>query len=300
MTTRRYVVVAGIPPELGDLFERELRKRLEGWTVLARQDLAPHAPYTPQYALTLFERTANRLQRRVRDRGREDLLAGVHLLLLYVAKDGSQSALVKEFELEALTVPLTSKGILHANRSTRNDRGRVTRILVSEAIEAVKGAKRLLAVIAEEVSNRDNRTCLLLPPKNLGSPSEAVVRCVQEAASDGTDPDGFRIRMQAVAKSLKTDRQGSRTYFVGKQRLVFRAPSKAGARHGYAPTWGESEHRVRCVLRGRLRFGVPFDPRFHYDCNVNGRKLKDLPSCHEAVSLSERRHVNIAPNDNVR
>ena len=300
MTGRRFVVVAGIPPELGDLFERELGKGLEGWTVLARQDLAPHAPYTPQYASSLFERTASRLRRRVSDRGREDLLAGVHLVLLYVARDGSESALVEAFELEALTVPLTWEGTLQADRATGNDRRRATRILVSEAIEAVRGAKRLLAVIAEEVFNRDNKTCLLLPPKNLGSPSEAVIRCVQEAASEGRDPDGFRMRIEAVARSLRTDRQGSHTYFVGKQGLVFRAPSKAGARHGYAPTWGESDHRVRCVLRGRLRFGVPFDPSFHYDCDVNRREFKVLPSCHEAVSPSGRRHVNIAPNDNVR
>lgn len=197
-------------------------------------------------------------------------------------------------------MPLAWEGALPPDRATGNDRRRATRILVSEAIEAVRGAKRLLAVIAEEVSNRDNKTCLLLPPKNLGSPSEAVVRCVQEAAFEGADPDGFRLRMEAVARSLRTDRQGSRTYFVGKQGLVFRAPSKAGARHGYAPTWGESDHRARCVLRGRLRFGVPFDPRFHYDCDVNGQRLRVLPSCHEAVSPSGRQYVNIAPNDNVR
>ena len=224
----------------------------------------------------------------------------MHLVLLYVARDGSESALVEAFELETLTVPLTWEGTLQADRATGNDRRRATRNLVSEAIEAIRGAKRLLAVIAEEVSNRDNKTCLLLPPKNLGSPSEAVIRCVQKAASEGRDPDGFRMGIEALAKSLRTDGQGSRTYFIGKQGLVFRAPSKAGARHGYAPMWGESDHRVRCVLRGRLRFGVPFDPRFHYDCDVNHRKLTVLPSCHKAVSRSGRRHVNIAPNDNVR
>ena len=300
MTERRFVVVAGIPPEFGDLFEHELRKGLEGWTVLARQDLAQYAPYTSHYASRLFERTASRLRRRVSNRGRENLLAGVHLVLLYVARDGSESALVEAFELEALTVPLTWEGIPQADRAPGNDRRRATRILVSEAIEAIRSAKRLLAVIAEEVSNRDNKTCLLLPPKNLGSPSDTVTRCVREAASERRGPDGFRIGMEAVAKSLRTDRQGSRTYFVGNQGLVFRAPSKAGARHGYAPMWGEADHEIRCVLRGRLRFGVPFDPRFHYDCDMNRRKLKALPSCHGAVSPSGRRHVNIAPNDNVR
>lgn len=299
MKGRRFVVAAGIPPELGNLFETQLGKGLGDWTILVRQDLPPRSPYTREYVSSLYERTANRLRWWVRNRSREDLLAGVHLVLLYVVRDSSESTLVEAFKLEALTVPLTGQGALQEERLTPNARYRATRKLVSEAVKALTGAKRLLAVIAEEVSRRDNKTCLLLPPKNLGNPSEALIRCVQEAASRGTDGDGFKKQIATVARSLRTDRQGNHTYFVGRQGLVFRAPSKARSRHGYAPSWEEASHAKQCVLRGRLRFGAPFDPSFHYDCDVNGRNLR-LPSCHETVSAAKRRHVNIAPNDNVR
>ena len=296
----RFVVAAGIPPDLGDLFQTALGKALEGWTILARLDLAPAAPYTPEYAASLYERTANKLRRRTGNRRREDLLAGVHLVLLYVARE-SKSTLVDAFKLEALTVPLTGQDALHEDRLTPNARQRVAKNLASEAVKALKGAKRLLAVIEEEVSQRDNKTCLLLPPKNLGKPSAAVIHCVQEAASIGRDGSDFKKQIQSVAQSLKKHRQDGRSYFVGKHGFVFRAPSKARLRHGYAPTWEDAGHVERCVLRGRLRFGAPFDPRFHYDCDVNGRKLKLPNCCDNTVSTAKRdTHVNIAPNDNVR
>ena len=186
-----FVVAAGIPPDLGDLFEAALGKALEGWTILARLDLAPAAPYTPEYAASLYERTANKLLRRTGNRRREDLLAGVHLVLLYVARE-SKSTLVDAFKLEALTVPLIGQDALHEDRLTPNARQRVAKNLASEAVKALKGAKRLLAVIEEEVSQRDNKTCLLLPPKNLGKPSAAVIHCVQEAASIGRDGSDFK------------------------------------------------------------------------------------------------------------
>ena len=299
MNGRRFVVVAGIPPELGDLFQTEFGKSLEGWTILVRQDLAARSLYTPEYASCLYERTASRLRWRAGKQSREDLLAGVHLVLLYVARDSSEATLVEAFKLEALTVPVTGQGVLQEDQVTPNARQRATRKLVLEAVNAFRGAKRLLAVIAEEVSRRDNNTCLLLPPKNLGKASAAVIRCVQEAASSARDGDGFKKQIEIVAQSLETARQDKRTYFVGKHGLVFRGPSKARARHGYAPTWEEAGHAKQCVLRGRLRFGAPFDPSFHYDCDVNGRNLR-LPNCHGTVSTTRRRHVNIAPNDNVR
>ena len=296
----RFVVVAGIPPELSDPFETELGKAPAGWMILARQDLPRAAPYTPKFAASLHERTASRLRRRIGDRRREDLLAGVHLVLLYVARE-SKSTLVDAFKLEALTVPLTGE-YAHEGRLTPNARQRVAKHLASEAVEALKGAQRLLAVIEEEVSRRDSKTCLLLPPKNLGEPSEAIIHCVQEAASMGRDRNDFDFKKQikSVAKSLKTQRQDGRSYFIGKHGLVFKSPSKARLRHGYAPTWKDAGHVKRCVLQGRLRFGAPFDPRFHYDCDVNGRRL-ELPSCCGTVSIAKRNaHVNIAPNDNVR
>ena len=41
-------------------------------------------------------------------------------------------------------------------------------------------ARSLLAVIAEEVTNRDNKTCLLLPRKNFGREIDRVFDCVRD------------------------------------------------------------------------------------------------------------------------
>ena len=93
--------------------------------------------------------------------------------------------------------------------------------------------------------------------------------------------------------------------FVGRRSLVFK-PAKA--QHGHPPPWDDdndspSGHQDSCVIRGRIRLGVAFDPRLHYDCPLPRRDqpTRRLPSCHGYCTLdSGRRHANIAPNDNVR
>ena len=64
---------------------------------------------------------------------------------------------------------------------------------------------------------------------------------------------------------------------------------------------GDGKHESSCVIRGRLRFGVSFDPHFHYDCAVYGSAIKSLPGCHVPQIVRKRwKHVNVAPNDNDR
>ena len=80
--------------------------------------------------------------------------------------------------------------------------------------------------------------------------------------------------------------------------MVFRT----GARHGLAPVWGDADHELSCVVRGRLRCGASFDPRFHYDCS-GAKERVTLENCHKATDhlwVSGTDYVNIAPNDNVR
>ena len=52
--------------------------------------------------------------------------------------------------------------------ATGNQRNQVAAILVERAKRTIENSHKLLSVIAEEVTNRENRTCLLLPPKNFG------------------------------------------------------------------------------------------------------------------------------------
>ena len=190
-------------------------------------------------------------------------MSDTNLILLYLhKKDGSESVLFDRFGTEALVVPLESPNIADMPFSTRNQRGQAVNGLIREGGRAIGQARSLLAMIAEEVTNRDNKTCLLLPRKNFGCEINVVFDCVRDAVLSGEDKNEFRKNLDRVSRSLRTVRAGRRTYFVGQGGLVFKSPGKAGARHGLAPVWEDADHESSCVIRGRMRFGVSFDPKF--------------------------------------
>ena len=299
MKPQLFTVAAGIPIGLGDRFEARFNRQ-PGWKVVTRKDLDLSEQYTNVYARRLYEQLAAKLKIH-KPSDRKNILAHVNLILLYLTKnDGSESTLVERFGTEALIVPLRRPDTVEIP-ATSNRRGQAVNDLVKEAVRAVRNAQPLLGMIAEEVTNRDNKTCLLLPPKNLGQNSDTVARCVYNAVLERREVDDFKDDLKRIANSLDTDRDGKYTYFVGKQGLVFKSPGKSGARHGYAPAWGELDHDSRCVLRGRLRFGAPYDPRFHYDCEITKSMPRDFASCHGTKKLPRKcNHANIAPNDNVR
>ena len=298
MKRRQFTVVAGIPPGLGARFEDLFNRQAPGWRIITRRDLDPWKPYTSLYASKLYRQLTEKL-RKLEPTDRRKMLADVNVILLYLTReDGSESALCGEFRTETLIVPLARPNAVDLPQATPNEQRRVVNALVRNGIQSVRQAARLLAVIAEEVTNRDNRTCLLLPPKNSGRTE--VCDCVQNAVLERKEVNVFKEDLRRVCDSLAIQRGDKHTRFVGKRGLEFKSPSRH-ARHGCAPTWEEGEHNLSCVLRGRLRFGAPYDPSFHYDCSLAGVKSRDFPSCHGGKKLpSRRRHVNIAPNDNVR
>ena len=298
MKRRQFAVVAGIPPELGAKFEDLFNKQTSGWRIITRRDLDPWKPYTSLYAGKLYRQLAGKL-RKLEPTDRTKILANINVILLYLTRgDESESALCEEFGTETLMVPLERPNALGLPQATPNEQRRVVNALVRNGIQSVRKAARLLALIAEEVTNRDNRTCLLLPPKNSGRTE--VCDCVQNAVLERKEVNAFKEDLRRVCNSLAVQRGGKHTCFVGKRGLEFKSPGRH-ARHGCAPTWEEGEHNLSCVLRGRLRFGAPYDPSFHYDCSLAGVKSRDFPNCHGSKKLpSGRRHVNIAPNDNVR
>jgi len=292
---RKLAVAAGIPDEIGREFVAQFREL----PILSWLPLAQSRPYTDEYSKKLYDRVAGKLQdSEESDRCR--LLENVNFILLYIRKDdGSEAKLLKRFETEAFTVPL--KWPEGANLSIGNPRRRAVKSLVREGRRAVRSARKLLSVIAEEVTNRDNKTCLLLPPRNFGRDIQKVFDCVHDAASTGKE-GVFKERLDRISQSLDKHSEGRRKYFVGQGGLVFKSPGKARARHAVAPVWGDSDHDSSCVLRGRIRFGVSYDPKFHYDCEISGRnRRRNFPSCHDTKEVSRgRSHVNVAPNDNIR
>ena len=295
---RLYIILAGIPPRLGDRFEALFHKQRSGWRIIARGDLDPRTPYTSPYASKLYGRLADKLQK-LEPSSRRDLLAHVNLILLYLAKDdGSESTLFDRFGIETLLVPLSRPGDVDTPRATGNQQGCAVNALVRKGVRSVRNTEGLLAVIGEEVTNRDNRTCLLLPPKNFGN--REILRCVHSAVLARKDANEFKNDLKSVSDSLATGRENKQTYFIGERGLEFKSPGKR-VRHGCAPAWGEGEHDSCCVLRGRLRFGAPYDPTFHYDCPLADGGFRSFPNCHGRKELPRgRRHVNIAPNDNIR
>ena len=170
---------------------------------------------------------------------------------------------------------------------------------IGELTRAVRRARELLSEIADEITNRDNKTCLLLPCKNFGEDIYKILDCVHGVSREREAT--FQNRLNSILPSLRTSRVQKRTYYVGKNGLVFRSPGKAGARHGLAPSWSVPDHKLSCVIRGRMRFGVSYDPKFHYDCDISKISKRRFPSCHDFKKIRKsKRHINIAPNDNVR
>lgn len=299
MKPRVFVAAAGIPPEIGDEFVAGFIKTLPitSWLPLNRSQ-----SYTDSYTKVLYGRLAEKLRTR-EPSDRRSLLTNANLLLLYLDKeDGSESAIFARFGTEALVAPMRFPDLRNIPLETGNQRRKAANGLIREGKRAIGKARRLLSTIAEEVTNRDNRTCLLLPPKNFGSGIAAVFDCVRDASLAGDEREEFKNRLHDVARSLRMQRNGGREYFVGRSGFVFRSPGKAGARHGLAPDWkSPGGHDASCVIRGRLRFGASYDPEFHYDCDIPDVGDRNFPSCHGTKRISRKRaHANIAPNDNIR
>ena len=298
MRPKLLVAVAGIPPEIGDEFVTGFNKTLPITSLLP---LKRSEGYTNSYSKKLYERLACKLKEREQPH-RTCLLSNTNLVLLYLHKnDGTESVLFDRFGAEALVVPMKSPSIADVDFSTPNQRGRAVNVLIREGRQMIGQARSLLAMIAEELTNRDNKTCLLLPRKNFGREIDEVFDCVRDVVLSGGDKKEFKRNLNRVSRLLRTVRTGKCTYFVGQGGLVFRSPGKAGARHGLAPVWEDPDHESSCVIRGRMRFGVSYDPKFHYDCDVTEGRDRCFPSCHGTKTLPRgRTHVNIAPNDNIR
>ena len=297
MKPKLLVAVAGIPPEIGDEFAAEFNKT---FSITSLLPLKRSESYTDSYSEKLYERLARKLKKREQS-NRSCLLSNTNLVLLYLHKnDGSASVLFDRFGAEALVVPLKSPNIADVDFSTRNQRGQVVNGLIREGRRMIGQARNLLAIIAEEITNRDNKTCLLLPRKNFGREVDEVFDCVRDVVLSGGDKEEFKKNLSRVSRSLRTVRAGRRIYFVGQGGLVFGSPGKAGARHGLAPVWEDPDHESSCVIRGRMRFGASYDPKFHYDCDIKDGN-RNFSSCHGPKTVPRgRTHVNIAPNDNIR
>lgn len=297
---KRILVTAGVPPEIDKTFVQRFAtiSPVASWIRLPLS-----TTYTKEYSIRLYDRLVLKL-RQAKAGNRYSLLRNTRLVLLYVDKgDGSESHLFSQFGSEALVVPFGASKMWEESLDTKNRKNRAIRLLVRDGQVALRHADILLSIIAREVGDRDNKTCLLLPPKNFGSETTKIRDCIHEASMKRVPgiEDMFRQQLQAISKSIKSVREGKRHYFQGKGRIVYRSPPKARLRHGIAPVWDDADHDSTCVIRGRIRFGASFDPKFHYDCDIGKYTSSTFASCHGTKSVAKgTTHVNISPNDNIR
>ena len=261
---RLFAVAAGIPPQLGGRFEDLFHKRTSGWRIIARGDVDPWKSYTRSYADGLYGRLFEKL-RKLELSDRRNMLAGVNLILLCLVKnDGSESILLERFGIETLVIPLSWPNVVGMAQATGNEQGRAVNALVRRGVRSVRDAERLLAVIGEEVSNRDNRTCLLLPPKNFGR--GGILDCVHSAVLEGKDASAFRGDLRRMYRSLGGGHGAKHTCFVGERGLEFNSPSRR-ARHGVGAGLGRGRARpglcaswsitIWCALRSDVSLRLP-------------------------------------------
>lgn len=204
--------------------------------------------------------------------------------------------LIEKFDLEALLVPISVPDPASSGPKRIRDRELVNN-LFKLSNEMLRNARHVLRSLSEEVTSRDNKTCVLLPQQNFGRQFNAIKKLVQKS-----------VETEESAKSVANDLRdfershlkGDKGRFEGRE-FVFRTSAKAAARHGIAPQWCTDDHDSRCVMRGRIRFGACYDPKFHYDCDLDHSSKRCFVSCHGKKKVKRgRKHVNIAPNDNIR
>ena len=295
----RLVVVVGIPPtvekQFGTAFAKLASQQQVKPTVLSTYD--PSLGYTGDYADVVY----NKLVYKLKGQGsasRKSLLANTNLIVLFLQKsDGSEAVLFGKFGVEALVTPMLVPHIADMPVDTWSQREHIVNKLIGDARLAIQHARRMLRTIYEELNQRENKTCLLLPPKTFGRGFRKVQDRVWAATTRREDAKRFTGGL----KTLKVPkRRNGYDYYVGQGGLVYESPSKSGPRHGLGPVW-EDGHDPSCVMRGRLRFGVPYDPHFHYDCQMPPNWHRMFPGCHERLRLARHRtYANVAPNDGVR
>lgn len=298
MKPRRLILVAGLPPEIGENF---VQRFVTVCPIFSWLPLTGSGTYTDKYSIQLYTRLVKKLER-TEGRDRHSLLRNIRLVLLYVDRGGeSESCLFSHFGSEALVVPFGTVETRQNALNTANRRNRTIKQLVRDARAALQHADILLSIIAEEVGNRDNRTCLLLPPENFGPDTSRIRACVRETSVQRKSGDEFGRKLRTISGSIKSRKIRNRNYFTGKGGIVYRSPPKAGLRHGIAPVWSDAGHTPKCVVRGRIRFGASFDPGFHYDCDIDKHTKRIFVSCHGTkVAVKGKTHLNISPNDNIR
>lgn len=208
----RLVVVVGVPPVVENLFGPAFSKlasqELVEPTVLSTHRL--DVGYTEGYANGVYDKLVYKLKGHG-SMSRESLLATTNLIVLFLQRsDGSEAVLFRKFGVEAFVTPMLVPQIADMAVDTRSQRRSVVGKLIRGARGAIRHARRMLGTIHEDLNGRENKTCLLLPPKTFGDGFLQVQSRVWDAATNREDVGRFSSSL----KTLKIPKSGN--HYVGQ------------------------------------------------------------------------------------
>ena len=188
--------------------------------------------------------------------------------------------------------------------------GRLEKVSGSKALEFVRAcqaclpqSRRAVKAIQDEVQGRDSQTPLLLPLRNFSFNTLCDFILSLPRTLHQVDDHHKKLKSEVgmLSSKLTVKKEMRNTVFVDDRNIHFRAPGKAGARHG-SPAMSHP-HTKLCFLCGHFRLGAAYHSQFHYDCTKDlGEKLVgEFFDCHAGrAKWSGHPHLNIAPNDFVR
>ena len=188
------------------------------------------------------------------------------------------------------------------NLSTPKSKNESKNILFDILKQKVIKTKVSLNEIKMELTERVNKTPILLPLKNFSS--AVLVDSIKHLYSTIIDAEdkksAIRETVQTIIFSHPPRRINGRsnTCLVDDRNIEYHSPGKS--LHGISRA--SAGHLKECLIAGKIRLGAPFSPGFHYDCIRGTAYLSGMFwGCHEAQSIKNGRpHLNIAPNDHIR
>jgi hypothetical protein len=173
--------------------------------------------------------------------------------------------------------------------------------LVFQALQsAANRGRSSVKAMTVEAKEWMNRTPLLLPLRNFDSKAlrPELAHLFQElpdAQAPGDLLSATRKRIEKYHPRIGSKK--SQKYYVDDRGVRFKMPG----RHMHGVAHRAEGHQTQCFLNGLLRLGGRIVEGFHYDCSVEGKRMRGSRSnCHDANEDVDGDYVNIASNDFLR
>jgi hypothetical protein len=250
-----------------------------------------------RYRLGMEEYYLRRLAERIEDLPNNCEVSVLVISVLYDTK--SMHNFLTSFFPFALTASVPAH---YPERFPRERRREELVAFVNRIVDCVSNLRSRARAVRDYLSGR-NFTSLLLPIRNFRSTVlTGELRSLFESLSSVGDARAELARAEHDLQRvhpLRRAGKGTLPFFEDARNLRFKSPGQN--RHGMARRVA-GDHKPQCLIGSRVRFGGPYDPLFHYDCEYEGGGASGLyPNCHDAeCTPAAATHVNIAPNDAIR